>query len=95
MRLLKIYNEDLGVDVQYKTDLITDTQSNFTVMSVDGLDEAEEILGIAFQKMPYTIDAFKAFAEENGFGLSVQTIGSATDEAVTVLVEPEPGPSED
>lgn len=94
MRLLKIFNEDLGVDVQYKTDLITHTQSNFTVMSVEGLDEAEKILGIDFKQLSYNLDAFKQFCIEHGFGLSVQTIGSPSDDEVEELVEPQPGPSE-
>lgn len=93
MRLLKIYNEDLGVDVQYKTDLITHTQTNFTVMSVEGLDDAEKALGIDFKQLPYNLPAFKQFCEDHGFGLSLQTIGSVSDQEVEELVEPQPGPS--
>lgn len=88
MRILRLYTEDLSVDVQYKTDLITETQDNFTVMSIEGLDDAEKELGIDFKQLPYNINIFKEFAENNGLGLSVQTVGSATDSEAVILVEP-------
>lgn len=95
MRLLRIYNDDLGLDVQYKTDLITHTQDNFTVMEIIGLDDEEKVLGIDFQKISYNIPSIKAFCEQHGFGLSLQTIGSVSDEGVEELVAPQPGPSEE
>lgn len=90
MRLIKIYSEDLQTEVLYKTDLITRTQENFTVMEVSGLDDAEKALGINFKELAYNLTTFKTFCEEHGLGLSVQTIGSVSDEEVEVLVEPEP-----
>ncbi len=88
MKILKIYNDDLSVDVQYKTDIVTNTQTNFTVMEIIGLDDDEKKLGIDFKKLPYNLPIFKQFAEENGFGLSLQNIGSSENSIEEVLVEP-------
>lgn len=93
MKILRIYNDDLGVDVKYKTDLVVDGQNNFTVMEVQGLDDAEKSLGISFQQLPYSVAAFKAFCEEHGFGLTAQFIGTPIDQPTEDLVEPTPGPS--
>lgn len=91
MKILRIYNEDLSVDVQYKVDIVVEGQENFTVMEVTGLDDAERELGISFRQLPYTLSSFVAFCEDNGFGLSAQFIGTPVDQPAEVLVEPEAG----
>lgn len=93
MKLLTIYNAEGSVKVEYVTDLITDKQSNFTVMEIRGLDEAEQKLGISFQKLNYSVEIFKEFCSNNQLGLKARYIGSTIPSAEEILVEaPEPEP---
>ena len=88
MKLLTIYNQDLSVEVLYLTDLITDTQSNFTVMEIRGLDDAEKQLGIDFKKLSYSVEEFKAFCTQHELGLKSKAIGTTVDHPEQILVEP-------
>ena len=88
MRILRIYTTDNTIDVRYKTDLITQDQENFTVMDTIGLDNHEKELGIRFLQIPHTLSEFKNFCSTYGYGLSVQTIGSPSNDELQVLIEP-------
>lgn len=79
------------IRVQYRTDLIHSSAQNFTVMQVTGLDEMElsnnileNKLAKEFKKLPYTLEAFKQFAEDNYLELSIQNSDGSESE---VLVE--------
>lgn len=56
--------------VEYKTNLLNATDDNFTVCEVVGLSDTEKRLGMAFERLQYTVAAFKAFALSKGLKLS-------------------------
>lgn len=87
MKILRFYNEDLSVDVQYKTDLINDNATNFTVLEVSGLDEAEIEKGIDFKLLEYNLYQFIEFAQDNELALSTQDVGTPVDKEPIILVE--------
>ena len=62
------YNDTFAVD--YKTNLINETDDNFTVIGIVGLDDAEVVLGMQFKELAYSVGAFKAFAITKGLKLS-------------------------
>ena len=62
------YNDTFAVD--YKTNLINDTDDNFTVIGIVGLDDNEIVLGMQFKQLAYSVGAFKAFAISKGLKLS-------------------------
>lgn len=64
MKTLTFTDND-QVRVSYKTDLISETQQNFTVMEVFGLDTIEEKKQFLFQQLPSNLPAFRKFAEDN------------------------------
>ncbi len=78
MRDLKFSSDSGNLVVIYKTDLMNLTSQNFTVYSISGLDgqssilhnEREKALYGAFQRLPYTLGAFKNFAEDYGLTLT-------------------------
>lgn len=68
MKTLLFHNSDFSVKVEYITDLL-DNSRTFTVLEVRGLDLVEVSLGFSMRQLKYDLDAFKAFAEENGLYL--------------------------
>lgn len=80
-----IFSDGASTRVEYKTDLVDIAKgNNFTVMEVNGLSDAEIVLGINFRQLPYGLAEFKQFAEDNALELSA--IGN-NDTTPTVLVE--------
>lgn len=89
---------DTEVDVTYRVDLIGSDSENFTVHQVqlgdsfspkDHADHDE--IASEFKKLPYNLNAFKQFAEDNGLQL---TIAQDTGENLEVLIaEPTPTPT--
>ena len=59
------------IDVEYKTNLLSLTDDNFTVNEVTGLSDAELSAGLDFRQLAYTLGAFKTFAASKGLQLSV------------------------
>jgi len=59
------------IDVEYKTNLLSLTDDNFTVNEVTGLSDAELSAGLDFRQLAYTMGVFKTFAASNGLQLSV------------------------
>lgn len=65
-----ILTDNDSISVEYKTDLPAGaTVGNFTVMNILGLGAAEEALGLDFKQLPYSIQDFIDFAEENSLAL--------------------------
>lgn len=59
-----------AINVTYKTDLPEgSTTGNFTIMSIEDLNDAEKHLGLDFKQLPTTVDAFKTFAQANNLVL--------------------------
>lgn len=56
--------------VEFKTNLINSTDDNFTVCEVVGRNDAELKSGLNFERLHYTIAAFKAYATANGLKLT-------------------------
>jgi hypothetical protein len=56
---------DHGVHVVYKTDLFKGNAGLFTVMTTEGLSEAEIEYGLDFKSLPYDLAEFKAFAQNH------------------------------
>ena len=97
MKALIFYGENLVfraggvIRVSYRTDLIHSSAQNFTVMQVSGLDELElsndileNKLAKDFKKLPYTLEAFKQFAEDNYMELSIQDSDGSNQEILVV-----------
>ena len=57
------------VRVVYKTDLQPGDVGNFTVLDIEGLSDAEVVLGIDFQIKETTVQAFITKADEVGLKL--------------------------
>lgn len=59
-----------AVNVEYKTDLPDGaTVGNFTVMDIQGLNDAERHLGMDFKQLPYNVGDFRTFASDNSLTL--------------------------
>lgn len=97
MKDLTFYGENLvfrsggALSVKYRTDLIDANAENFTVHTITGLEDlsvSDDILHkklySEFQKLPYSLQAFKQFAEDNYMELS---ISDSNGENSSVLVE--------
>lgn len=89
MKILRFRNTDGTIDVSYKTDLITENQSNFTVMSIEGLDAVEKGKGMDFQQLPTNINAFKTFAIDNELELTSLALGRPNNVPVVIVELPE------
>jgi len=77
-------NEAGTVKVIYKTNLLDVTgDDKFTVMFIEGLDDAEVIAGFNFRELVYTLAEFKTFATNNGLKLSYISTG----DSVTTLID--------
>ena len=79
------------IRVHYRTDLINAASNNFTVHQITGLEELEasddilhKKLARDFKKLPYTLQAFKDFAEDNYLELR---IADSNGENSSLLVE--------
>lgn len=93
---------DQAVRVQFYTDFqpqitsLANAQGNFTVMSISGLNPQNlsnsfhQKLLSQFRQLPYTVQAFVAFAQLRGLGLLVAEPNGS--QSVTLVVE-NPGPS--
>lgn len=57
------------IKVEFVTDLINANAQNFTVMETKGLTTAWELTNINFKQLPYTVNAFKEFAEAHDLKL--------------------------
>lgn len=84
MKILRFVDVNQTIDVSYKTDLISDNQSNFTVLSIDGLSSAEEKFGFQFKQLPTNVNAFKAFALANDLKLTSLYLSHSTDQPVVL-----------
>lgn len=80
------------VNVRFRTDLINDEAKNFTVMDIQGLTDntasnpityRDQLLLREFKKLPYTIQAFKLFAQN--YELELKSM-NADGTSVTTLV---------
>ena len=78
-----------GIRVSFKTDLISETQQNFTVMEVSGLDTVEEKKQFLFQQLPSNLPTFKQFAEDNNLELEVDDNREITYLVTTTTTVPE------
>lgn len=80
MRSLVFRNTSNTFRVEFKTDLSsTNTEGNFTVSEIIGLDEVEVIFGVNFRKLAYNMVAFRTFATTNNLKLDViDPIGNTT-----------------
>lgn len=90
MKLLRFKNEDGSIDVSYKTDLITESQSNFTVLSIEGLDDTEVAFGLQFKSLPTNKATFIKFATDNELQLISLDLGHSTAEAIELVAIPVP-----
>ena len=97
MKDLTFYGENLvfraggEIRVSFRTDLTSNTGNNFTVHQITGLEPLENSddiirkkLARDFKKLPYTLQAFKDFAEANYLELS---IADSSGENSSVLIE--------
>ena len=73
MKNLILRNTDSTCKVVYKTNLLNDTDENFTVLTVEGLNNVEETFGLQFKQLQYNMTSFKAFAADNNLILESQT----------------------
>jgi len=89
MKLLRFVNADASIDVVYKTDLITDSQTNFTVLSIEGLSSAEVAFGLQFKSLPTSLDIFKQFAIDNELQLTALDAGHSTAQPIVLVDFPE------
>jgi hypothetical protein len=71
MRILRFSNSDNSLLVEYTVSMYNDTDNNFQVSKVDKLEEIEEKFGMQFTLIPYTLSAFKQFAEANSLKLTM------------------------
>lgn len=65
-----IFSNANGVNVTYKTDLLKGNSGLFTVMTTEGLSEAEIEHGLDFRSLPYDLAAFKTFAQTHNLCLT-------------------------
>ncbi|HPT08757.1 MAG TPA: hypothetical protein PLE28_03645 [bacterium] len=65
-----IFSNANGVNVTYKTDLLKGNSGLFTVMTTEGLSEAEIEHGLDFRSLPYDLAAFKTFAQAHNLKLT-------------------------
>lgn len=95
------YNDE-DIKVTYKTDLIglANGSENFTVMEIEGLDsdpenlgEDEEAIFSQFQKLPFTVTAFREFAEEMDYSLIALEIGGNAEPIILNTQTPPPTPT--
>jgi len=84
MKTLVIRNADNSARVEFKVDLMTASQENFTVMEVSGLDAFEVKFGITFRELPSTLRAFKDFCTSNNLILDEIDIDPA--EGITEVI---------
>lgn len=72
MKSLIFKDENGTVNVEFKTDLINASANNFTVMEIKGLTSLDQsAVGLNFNRLPYTIQAFVAFAQTNFLSLDL------------------------
>lgn len=77
-KILLFEDQNATIKVAFKVNLINATDDNFTVMQVDGLDDAEVTLGFSFRQLPYTVATFKAFALAKDLKLSLVSDSGTT-----------------
>lgn len=86
MKSLIFKNLNNTVNVEFITDLMTEGQNQFSVMSIRGLEDSERALGFNFQQLPYDVQAFKAFALQKGLELSVSDSNGEVGSIKSLLV---------
>jgi hypothetical protein len=77
MKVLIFTDINNTINVHYKTDLITDTQDNFNILSIEGLSDAEITFGLQFKQLAYNLPAFKKFALDHGLKLTAINMNGA------------------
>jgi len=84
MRTLILRNTIDTLRVEYKVDIKNDSDENFTIMEIIGLDSDEiTIAGLIFQRIQQSFGAFKTFAKDNNLILEViKDLSTATEELV-------------
>jgi len=83
MRNLILRNTGNTLRVEYKVDMLTDTQENFTIMETIGLSDAEAIEGLDFRELTDSLSSFKTFATNNNLILDlIDVSGNATTELI-------------
>lgn len=79
MKDLIFTSESGSLNATFRVDMITNTTNNFTVHQISGLDVddssntlRERQLIKEFKKLPYRLDEFKTFAENEDLKLVIQ-----------------------
>jgi hypothetical protein len=84
MKILRFTDQNFTINVDFKTDLVNDTQSNFTIMSIEGLDSNEKTLGLGFKQLPSNINAMKSFAQTHDLQLTVINLNNKHSSSILV-----------
>jgi len=84
MRTLVLRSANNQINVNYKVDLLSDEQENFTVMDIGGLDDLEIDFGIQFRELNSDLETFKKFAQDNN--LLLDSINTTEGGSTTAII---------